>query len=384
MEISSEWLIHCMSERSSTLQLVALMLFVVGCREPSPMNLPPSNLKADEDILFFPTYGRFDQDGCGWQFRVHGKVFEPEASSTKRAAFLAILRASADYSVGLDEHAILDDRVRPFLVDNERGKSVTVDIAGEQFLAGTSEANGHFSNTLSLPVESSATSQVGSRIVKVKAVLRDGDSRSFAGRIHLIAPHGLSVISDIDDTIKESQVTDKSALMRNTFLRKFRPVEGMPMLYDSLANAGVAFHYVSGSPWQLYQPIEAFMSDVGFPSGTYHLKHFRLKDSSALEILSSQKETKLAAIRPLLETFPERQFLLIGDSGEQDPEIYAQLTHEHPEQIIGIFIRNVTESNRDDERYAIAMRDVPDAHWTLFDDVSEITETVTSHLVSDR
>ncbi len=72
------------------------------------------------------------------------------------------------------------------------------------------------------------------RILDIQAVLGVGDSRTFTGRVHLIASHGVSVISDIDDTIKHSQVTDKSELLQNTFLREFRAVEGMPELYQRI------------------------------------------------------------------------------------------------------------------------------------------------------
>ena len=341
------------------------------------MKIPPSNIKSDEEVLLFPTYARFDDDGGDWQFRLHGKAFEPEASSAKRAAFIAFLRASADYSVGLDDKAIIEDRIRPFLVDNERGKSITVEIAGDRYAAGTSTANGHFSNGCTL--DKSSTPGLGDavRTIEVSAVLADGDSRTFTGRLHLIPSQGVSVISDIDDTIKISQVTDRSELIKNTFLREFRPVEGLPALYTELFNAGVAFHYVSGSPWQLYQPLEAFMSSAGFPLGTFHLKHFRLKDSSALEILSSQKATKLAAITPLLEAFPHRRFILVGDSGEQDPEIYGQVALQHADQIVGIFIRNVTGEERGDDRFSIAFQNVPGDLWTLFEGVPEITATIT-------
>ena len=342
------------------------------------MKLPPSNLKSDEEILFFPTYGRFDPAGSVWRFDVHGKVFEPENSSFKRAALIAMLRASVDASVGLEDAAFLDDRVRPFLVDNDRGKSVAVEIAGEQFLAGTSEPNGHFSKALDLQPDSPVADMPKNQVLEIKAVLRDGDAREFTGRVHLIAPQGVSVISDIDDTIKLSQVTDKSELMKNTFLRAFRPVEGMPQLYATLADSEVAFHYVSGSPWQLYQPIEAFMSESGFPAGTLDLKYFRLKDSSVFDLLRSQNEIKLAAIKPMLDAFPQRRFLLIGDSGEQDPEIYGQIAREHSDQIIGIFIRNVTGEGSTDQRFSDAFHDVPDDRWALFDDVPEISDQIIS------
>ncbi len=365
-----------------TILLLAFAIVLVGCREQASTKPPPSNLKTDEEILFFPTYGRYDQQAELWRFDVHGKVFESEYSSTKRAALIAALRASADISVGADDSAFLDDRIRPFLVDNERGKSVTIKVAGEQFMAGTSEANGHFSKSLALGADSLDVTEGKNQIQEIEAVLRGGDSRTFTGRVHLIAPQGVSVISDIDDTIKHSQVTDKSELLQNTFLREFRAVEGMPELYTSLANSEVAFHYISGSPWQLYQPIDAFMSAAGFPQGTFHLKQFRLKDSSSLDILSSQQDTKIAAITPLLNAFPERDFILIGDSGEQDPEIYGQIAREHSDQIVGIFIRNVTGERSDDERLTTAFQNLPSDRWTLFDDVSQIREPILQGMVS--
>lgn len=353
---------------------LALAVFAAGCPEQAPKKLPPSSVKADEDILFYPTYGSYDEQTNSWRFDVHGKVFEPEESSIKRAALIAVLQASAD--VSFERDAFRDDRIRPFLVDNERGKSVTVEIAEGSFLAGTSQANGHFSKTLTLDAESFAPTKEKNSMLEMKAVLRSGDSRAFTGRVHLIAPQGVSVISDIDDTIKHSQVTSKSELLKNTFLREFTAVEGMPELYADLAKLDVAFHYVSGSPWQLYQPLETFMTDVGFPKGTFVLKQFRLKDSSALEILSSQKETKFAAITPLLNGFPDRDFILIGDSGEQDPEIYGEVARQHPDQVVGIFIRNVTGEKSDEERFLSEFQGVPDNRWTLFDDVSQIAEQI--------
>lgn len=363
-----------MLHRPLMLLPLAFAIAATSCREPASMKLPPSNLKPDEDVCFFPTFGSFDQTENAWKFEVHGQVFEPENGSMKRAALIAILRAAADASVTIDDETFLDERIRPFLVDNERNKSVTIQLAGREYLGGTSEANGHFSKSLSLPLDSSEAAQNQNQVLELKAILYDRDPRSFKGRVHLIAPQGVSVISDIDDTIKHSQVTDKSVLIQNTFLREFRAVDGMANLYANLASSGVAFHYVSGSPWQLYQPLEAFMSDAGFPKGTVHLKHFRIKDSSVLELLSSQNETKLAAITPLLAAFPQRTFLLIGDSGEQDPEIYGQIAREHPEQVTAIFIRNATGETRDDDRFSNAFQGVPGDLWILFDEVAEITE----------
>ncbi len=304
---------------------------------------------------------------------MHGHIFESENSSTRRKAFIEIMRANIDRKSG--ESRFLDERVMPFLVDNERGKVVAVDLAGEPYDVGRSEANGHFSKTFSLSAIDLNVNGADGGELTFAAVLEKQDDRRFAGRVELIPPEGLSVISDIDDTIKLSAVTDKSELIRNTFFRSFQAIDGMPELYDSLHNAGAAFHYVSGSPWQLYEPLRKFFTKAGFPDGSFHLKQFRLKDSSALELLKSQKKNKLSAIRPILRAFPERQFLLFGDSGEQDPEIYGQLAREYG-QVVGIFIRNASDQNAHDERFENAFVDVPRERWTVFDEPSEIESKV--------
>ncbi|TWT76349.1 hypothetical protein CA13_68430 [Planctomycetes bacterium CA13] len=364
------------------LTIILLTLLPTGCRDGICDEPSPSNIRTDEDILFFPTYGHYEQETSTWRFDVHGKVFEPEYSSMKRAALIAVLQATADFS-NRSDNEVLEDRIRPFIVDNERGKSVTIEITGEQFTTGVSDANGHFSKSLAPRSGSLGMSDKKEKILAVQAVLPRRDLRIFSGRVHLIAPQGVSVISDIDDTIKLSQVTDKSELMRNTFLREFRAIEGMPELYTVLAKSDVAFHYVSGSPWQLYQPLDTFMSKAGFPKGTFHLKHFRLKGSSAFTILSSQQETKLAAINPLLKAFPNRKFILIGDSGEQDPEIYGRIARESPLQIVGIYIRNVTGEKIDDERFLDAFAGVPSNLWNLFGDASQIKEEII-HLATTK
>ena len=364
-----------LSKLRRTLTGIALTLpiFAAGCRDSGSKQIVRSNIKSDEVIVFYPTYARWSPGDKAWICEVHGKVFEPEDDSRKRAAFLRFLQSSSEALEETEASEFLDERVRPFLVDNERGKSVAVEIAAHQATVGESGPNGHFSGTVTLPSESGGDRKGETPSMReVRAILTDGDDREFRGRVHLIPPTGLSVISDIDDTIKLSQVTDKKELMRNTFLREFRPVEGMPDLYHQLAKAGVAFHYVSGSPWQLFGPIDSWMAVAGIPKGTLHFKHFRLKDSSVFDLLSSQTGTKLAAIEPILHSFPDRRFILVGDTGEQDPEIYAQLARKYPDQIAAVYIRNATGEDPSSPRFEAAFGELQKTRCAVFNEASEI------------
>ena len=330
-----------------------------------------SDISADEEVLFYPTSARFDEENEQWMIPVHGIIYEPEYDSRKRNVLLATIRKALQVEEGDLKSRFLDQRLRLFLVDNERGQEIFVRIGEGVFEAGTSGPNGHFHNTLSL-----AADDVGPLIERAEkvdslafeAVTRSTDERKFSGRVQLVGPTGLSIISDIDDTIKVSNVRNRKVLFANTFLREFRPVVGMSRLYRRCAELGMSFHYVSGSPWQLYLPLAEFMESEGFPQGTFHLKHFRLKDRSGVAMLQSQESYKLAVIEPILEAYPERKFILIGDSGEQDPEIYAKVAKKYAGQVAAVFIRNVTEETSDDPRFGAVRRQLGDVPFRLFDE----------------
>ncbi len=96
---------------------------------------------------------------------------------------------------------------------------------------------------------------------------------SSEGLVQLLESEGESVISDIDDTIKITEIpAGTEVVLRNTFLRDFAEVPEMAQIYRALLPKK-AFHYVSGGPWQLYGPLAEFLiSKVGFPIGSFHLR----------------------------------------------------------------------------------------------------------------
>ena len=191
--------------------------------------------------------------------------------------------------------------------------------------------------------------------------------RTPAAEIRLIGEEGMSIISDIDDTIKISDVTNRRKLFANTFVRDFRVAPKMAEAYRRWASAGASFHYVSASPWQLFDPLSALLADHRFPAGSVHLRNFRLKDLSLIDFVTDTDVAKRKVAEKLLRDFPRRQFVLVGDSGERDPEMYVGLALDFPAQVRHIFIRNVTGEQRDSKRFRSAFHGVPDDKWTLFD-----------------
>jgi phosphatidate phosphatase APP1 len=174
----------------------------------------------------------------------------------------------------------------------------------------------------------------------------------------VLVPTGadFGVVSDIDDTVVRSSATNvlKMAwivLLNNAHTRL--PFEGVNAFYEALRRGAEGrvhnpIFYVSSSPWNIYDVLEDCLGVHDVPEGPLFLKDW------SLSVLGKHRTHKLGIIRTLLATYPDLPFVLIGDSGEEDPEIYLQATREHPGRITAIYIRDVTTAGRDVEVRAIA------------------------------
>jgi phosphatidate phosphatase APP1 len=333
-----------------------------------------SEIQHDEHVVFFQTSAHVDAASGDWVVPIHGIVFEPEEDSLKRRALVSLIRKSIGLSKDDLESEVFRRRAMHFLVDNERGKRIVIRIAGRTVRLSRSGANGHFRGTLTLTrreandaLDAQGTTD---RWLDFEAIA--ADQRRFRGRVRLIEDQGWSVISDVDDTIKHTAVHDRKELLRNTFLREFEPIPGMAATYRRWSDAGAAFHYLSASPWQLYRPLSRFIDSEGFPAGTFHLKRFRMKDSTAINVVASPRDYKRRRILELLDRYPRREFVLVGDSGERDPEIYGRIARERPDRIRNVFIRKAGEQPPRSSRLVRAFRDVAIDRWRVFDRGDEI------------
>lgn len=154
--------------------------------------------------------------------------------------------------------------------------------------------------------------------------------------------NGVSLISDIDDTIKHSAIgSGAREIFRNAFIRELGDltIEGVKEWYSRLSDMGVKFHYVSNSPWQLYPVFTKFFATAGLPPGSFHLKEYSGMLQGIFEPVAERKKSTLDKIA---RDFPERSFILVGDSGEADLEVYTDFVLENPGRVLGVFIRDVT------------------------------------------
>ena len=156
------------------------------------------------------------------------------------------------------------------------------------------------------------------------------------------------IISDIDDTIMHTGVTSflkwrllKNSLLTNAYDRI--PLKGASELYQKLhlgksgENKNPIF-YLSNSPWNLYQYLKLFLDFNKFPKGPILLRNFRGPFDRSLK---PEKPHKQKEIINILKTYPDLNFILIGDSGEHDASIYTEIAEKYPERILAIYLRSV-------------------------------------------
>ena len=224
----------------SAIVLLCALLLPAGTLFASP-------IKQDEEVIFFPTAARLSEDLGHWIVPIHAWVFERESDSLWRRGTLEALARGFELDERAIESEIFRERAGWFLVDNERGKRLQVTLTEGSEHLGPTGPDGFLNAELRLQRRAAAEEST-SFWLGYAAVLPAGDDRVFQGEALFVAPEGLSVVSDIDDTIKISQVTDKKALLANTFLKPFEAVPEMAPVYRRLAEAGAVFHYVSSSP----------------------------------------------------------------------------------------------------------------------------------------
>jgi phosphatidate phosphatase APP1 len=345
-------------------------------------------------IVSFPTYARRIPGQRGWRADVAGMVARPlPERSRRRVLARAVLKRILDVEDDEIDTDIFRQRADAFFFQRLAGVPVRLSIAGRTFDAGLSDKAGHFQTEVLLDDDAIATGAVpdgpGCRWLPYEATALSADEEadpaavgvtaSAAGRIQCVEDEGLSIISDIDDTVKITDVARRRELLANTFLREFAAVPGMPEALRRLHAAGHPFHYVSASPWQLASSLCDFFGRSGLPSGSMHLKLFRLKDSTPLGRLPSRKRSKRRTIERILADFPRRRFVLVGDSGERDPEVYATVARRHPGQVHAVLIRQVeAKPSREKVRARLdrlAAR-LPPGTMRVFCDAAEMNELV--------
>jgi phosphatidate phosphatase APP1 len=316
-------------------------------------------------VVLFDVAAHLDAERSTWMVPAHVWVYRAQDSRARKAAIAALFKSKYGLEVTSANDAVFDRRINLLLADNKGRQRVAVSVASEQALLSATAANGHALQTIEVPVFPGVPITGGGSVIET--------SGGRSARLQLVPPEGVSIICDIDDTVKDSGVLDRRRLWQSTFFEPFKAVPGMAALLQRIAGGKGAVHYVSSSPWHLYAPLREWLEADGFPVAALHLKQIRLKDSTLLDILRSPQETKPPVITSILERWPKRQFVLIGDSGEKDPEVYGAVARAAPSQIARILIRRAPGDLTGTARMETAFAGLPRPLWQVFDDPSAVT-----------
>ncbi|KAG5916858.1 hypothetical protein E4U42_007469 [Claviceps africana] len=234
-------------------------------------------------------------------------------------------------------NANLMARVAPFLTNPLVAMPVTIFFYNEsqsQSKTVMTDDAGHFNVRAAL------------HFVPTHVRVLANEKLSATQEVEITHPAGVSLISDIDDTVKRSNISSGAReIFRNTFVRNLQDlcIDGVREWYTDMHRMGVSVHYCSNSPWQLYPVLASFFKIAGLPPGSLHLKQYSGMLQGIFEPVAERKKTTL---NRLMKDFPTRKFLLVGDSGEADLEVYTELALANPGRVLAIFIRDVTTPDK--------------------------------------
>jgi phosphatidate phosphatase APP1 len=157
-----------------------------------------------------------------------------------------------------------------------------------------------------------------------------------------------AVISDVDDTVIDTNVQNRLKRAYALFLAESKtrlPFEGVDAFYRALSagaagDAGNAIFYVSSSPWNLYEHIVEFLEHNRIPAGPLLLRDWGFSRRGFAP--DGRHGHKLERVEEVLAAIGGLPVVLIGDSGQRDPELYAEVARRHPGRVRAIYIRNVS------------------------------------------
>lgn len=272
-----------------------------------------------------------DAYGTPAHFEVHGRVLEEKQSDTPRK----------------DAHALHNLKENLELLDAEGVENARVTVVVEGVTRQV--ATGHEGDFMALFDGVTPAPGPGVSRVEVTVTEPEGMRAQAEGPLYLWpeAPFTL-LVSDVDDTVVQTHVRNRKKLVGTALFKNAAQLEvvpGAPEAYRNAVTAGAAgIIYLSGSPQGFHDRIRDYLKLQGFPEGPILLKDF------SRESPTQQENYKRPRLEMLAARFPGARFILVGDSGEKDPEIYRAFSAAHPGRVAGIVIRQTPDAPASRER----------------------------------
>ncbi|ANF33268.1 ACP synthase [Leifsonia xyli] len=170
-------------------------------------------------------------------------------------------------------------------------------------------------------------------------------TRVFEAPVFVVDPKAtFGVISDIDDTVMVTALPRPLLAAWNTFVLDEHarvPTPGMSVLLERLAAAhpGSPVLYLSTGAWNVAPTLTRFLSRNLFPAGPMLLTDWGPTHDRWFR---SGREHKHTSLERLAQEFPGLKWLLIGDDGQHDEDLYGEFTVAHPDNVSAVAIRQLS------------------------------------------
>ncbi|KAM0717790.1 hypothetical protein Q7P37_006122 [Cladosporium fusiforme] len=341
--------------------------FPTGDKVQSSLGIDDDQVAAlPTQVLNLPPYANWTDEG--WNVRFHGNVYKQPNTSTEKLNELANV-----FLVGEDIEDLPEDQqdnarnmtasIFVLQQDNVNVSTIHLEPAPSQGASGQPGGGGaetakggrqdvqmpynttflgDYDEFVPIKLNGLTPGNETSKIQRLNAQV-EGASEGNA-TVYLIPPKGISVVSDIDDTLRVTKIYDPKEGLLNSFARDFTPWEDMPGIYANWSRnlPDVHFAYLSTTPEQVSRAYMDFIYG-NFPGGSFDTRPLNFSDVKATLSIRAHLLTQL------FETFPQRKFVLVGDSSNPDiMKDYPQMAIDFPEQVQCILLRNVTATDDSD------------------------------------
>ena len=176
----------------------------------------------------------------------------------------------------------------------------------------------------------------------------EGAGEEVSVPVTVIGEGGHGIVSDIDDTVMITSLPRPLIAFWNTFVlypQARRPVAGMAQLLTRAAaqRGGAPVFYLSTGAWNVAPALARFVRRHGFPAGVMLLTDWGPTNTGWFR---SGREHKRLALARLAREFPRVRWLLVGDDGQHDPEVYQEFAARSPEHVRAVAIRQLTPAEQ--------------------------------------
>ncbi|WP_106476889.1 App1 family protein [Phytohalomonas tamaricis] len=293
--------------------------------------------------------------------------------SHKEAFLMGRVFRQPGFGLSLAEGSTLQDIVdigRRTIRWGVKNTDVTITLGASRTVV-TTDRDGYFHAHIAL--DHALPTNVNWHIAELETVSRHGTTTTATAEIYIPpASVDIAIISDIDDTVMYTGVANKLKMMYRLFIEKAdqrTAFPGVAAFYQGLyvgrdGDRKRPLLYVSRAPWSIYEVLEEFFNANNIPVGpVLFLREWGLTLQRPLP--PRAEDHKETTIKKMLELYADLPFVLIGDSGQHDPEIYTQIVKDHPGRITAIYIRKVDNDAVRDEAIKCLANEVAGTGCTL-------------------